>query len=60
VILHIGKRLNQDHIFIFKENIDFLELYTREESDGKEFKDEEDNKYLDKIIQTNYKFDIKR
>ena len=39
-----------------KDNIHFLKLYTLSESDGKEFKNEEDNIYLDNILKSYYKF----
>lgn len=43
------------HYFDVMDNIDFLYIFTKSLSDGKEFIKEDDNLYLDRIIQSKYK-----
>jgi len=54
VIFHIQNKNSRDHVFHYKDNIHFLELHTTSTSTGLEFTNNDDNLYLDKIIQTNY------
>jgi hypothetical protein len=42
--------------FNIHENIHFLEIYTKSESNGLEFLNENDNKYFDKIVYNTYSF----
>ncbi len=57
-LLVIYHQVNKFRKYTFekKDNIHFLKLYTLSESDGKEFKNEEDNMYLDNILKSYYKF----
>jgi len=50
-----GKR---KHKFVYKDNIHFLKLQTETESNGLTL-DEDDNLYLDAIIQLKYRYEIK-
>lgn len=60
VILHIPFRLLKNyHKFTYCGNIHFIELYTLSGSCGVKFSNENDNVYLDNIINSNYDFNIK-
>lgn len=50
VILNIKNKENNYHMFTNSDNIDFLELHTISSSNGKEFINDIDNQYLNKII----------
>jgi hypothetical protein len=56
LIIHHEVNANRKYIFEKKDNIHILYLYTLSESDGKEFKNEDDNLFLDSIINTYYTF----
>ena len=58
VIFNIINKQNNYHEFTNNDNIDFLELHTLSSSDGVAFKNNNDNKYLNNIINTTYEFDI--
>ena len=58
VIYHIKNKENNHHIFTHHDNIDFLELHTLSNSDGLDFLNDDDNYYLNNIINTTYKFNI--
>ena len=45
--------------FNFHENIHFLEIYTKSNSNGLEFEDKEDNDFLDKLITSTYEIYLK-
>jgi hypothetical protein len=55
VILHLQNKQNNNHIFTYIDNIHFLELHTKSSSGGVQFNNNNDNIYLDNIIQTKYK-----
>jgi hypothetical protein len=55
VIMH-SLSTSRDYRFEIKDNIHYLELRTISRSNGVAFIDEEDNKYLDKIIMRKYSF----
>jgi hypothetical protein len=57
-IHHIPNKIKNSHTFSTNNNIDFLELNTISISDGASFKDNNDNIYLDKILNSRYKFKI--
>jgi hypothetical protein len=52
-VINHQKNSVRHHYFDYMDNIDFLYLYTKSVSDGKEFENE-DNLYLDRIIQSKY------
>jgi hypothetical protein len=56
-ILNISERENA-HIFTYYDNIHLLELHTVSETNGLEFKNKDDNIYLDNILKAKYKFII--
>lgn len=58
VIFHIRNKQENHHMFIYNNNIHFLELNTLSESSGSKFFDENDNIYLDNVIKSNYDFSI--
>jgi len=58
VIFNIHKKLANNHIFTYHENIDFLELHTLSSSNGSYFDNNQDNKYLNDIINKTYKFNV--
>jgi hypothetical protein len=59
IIYHIKNKENNHHIFTHHDNIDFLELHTLSNSDGLNFiNNDNDNYYLNNIINTRYKFNI--
>jgi hypothetical protein len=59
VIFNVPNKEKKHHIFTYNDNINFLELHTLSVSNGKEFVNKTDNIYLDKIIKTKYKFNLK-
>ena len=58
VIFNISNK-HHHHIFTYNDNIHFLELYTLSDSNGLQFKNNDDNIYLDSIIKSKYNFNIK-
>ena len=56
VIFHIPNQ-QQNHIFTYNDNIHFLELHTLSSSGGVEFDNNNDNIYLDTIINSKYKLE---
>jgi hypothetical protein len=59
VIFHIPNKEQNYHIFTYKDNIHFLELHTLSSSNGLEFLDNNDNIYIDNIINLKYNFNLK-
>ena len=59
VILHIPNKQQNKHVFIYNDNIHFLELHTLSSSNGVLFGNNNDNIYLDNIIKSKYNFNIK-
>ena len=51
--------MSQHHEFTLHENIHFLELHATSHSGGVFFMNDEDNVYLDNILHSAYKFNIK-
>jgi hypothetical protein len=58
VIFHINNKQNNHHTFTHHDNIDFLELHTLSSSDGIKFTNNNDNDYLNNIINKTYNFNI--
>jgi hypothetical protein len=58
VICHIGNKQNNYHNFTYNDNIDFLELHTLSVSSGAFFINNNDEKYLNNIINAKYNFNI--
>jgi hypothetical protein len=58
-IFHIPNKEQNYHNFTYSDNIHFLELHTLSYSNGVEFGNNEDNNYLDTIINGKYVFDVK-
>ena len=56
VIFHISNKEENNHIFTYNDNIHFLELYTLSSSCGLKFRNDNDNIYLDNIINSKYNF----
>jgi len=59
VIFHIPNKEQNYNIFTYNNNINFLELHTLSVSNGVEFVDNNDNIYLDNIINSKYNFNLK-
>ena len=59
VIFHIPNKEQNHNIFTYNDNINFLELHTLSRSNGSYFINEIDNIYLDNIINSKYKFNLK-
>ena len=59
VIFHIPNQEQNHHIFTYNDNVHFLELHTLSLSNGVQFYNEDDNVYLDNIINSKYSFDMK-
>jgi hypothetical protein len=59
VIIHYPNKQKNHHIFTYSNNIHFLELHTLSSCTGTEFANNNDNIYLDNIINSKYNFDIK-
>jgi hypothetical protein len=59
VIFHIPNKEQNHHVFTYNDNINFLELHTLSSSDGVEFKNNDDNIYLDNVIKLKYNFNLK-
>jgi len=59
VIFHIPNKPQNHHIFTYNDNIHFLELHTLSTSSGVEFRNGDDNIYLDNIIHSKYTFNLK-
>jgi hypothetical protein len=58
VIFHIANIYQNNHIFTYHDNIDFLELHTFAPCGGKDFNHNNDNIYMDNIINSKYKFNL--
>ena len=58
IINYPNKQINH-HVFTYTDNIHFLELYSLSHSGGSSFHNNNDNIYLNNIIKSNYKFNIK-
>jgi hypothetical protein len=58
VIFHIKNKQDNHHTFTHNNNIDFLELHTLSRSNGIEFDNDNDDNYLDNIINKKYNFNI--
>lgn len=56
VIFHLPDKFENYHNFKKIGNIHFLTLHTKSKSDGISFYDENDNLYLDSVINYNYNF----
>ena len=56
VIYNIINKPNNHHVFTHYDNIDFLELHTLSSSNGLNFTNNNDNDYLNNIINETYKF----
>ena len=54
IINHIPHQENTSHSFRYIDNIYFLNLNTKSISNGKYFNNDDDNMYLDKIIEESY------
>jgi hypothetical protein len=59
VIFHIPNKEENDNIFTYNDNIKFLELHTLSRSKGAKFVNNNDNIYLDNIINSKYNFNLK-
>ena len=59
VIFHIPNKQQNHNIFTYNDNINFLELHTLSVSKGVEFSNNNDNIYLDNIINSKYNFNLK-
>ena len=59
LVIYHRPYMPQHHGFTFHENIHFLEVWTTSHSGGVFFMNDEDNVYLDTIMQSAYKFNIK-
>jgi hypothetical protein len=59
VIFHIPNKEQNHNIFTYNDNINFLELHTVSVSNGVEFVNNNDNIYLDNIINSKYNFNLK-
>jgi len=60
-LLHISvvKNARQHfHTFTYKDNIHFLELHILSRTNGVEFINDDDNKYLDSILMDKYRFEL--
>jgi len=53
-----GSQIENDFKMEQNENIDLLHLYTKSKSEGTEFADNNDNIYLDSILESYYNFNI--
>jgi hypothetical protein len=58
VIFHIPNKKNNYFKFTLKDNIHFLELHTLSKTNGLCFENNDDNIYLNSIINSKYKFNI--
>jgi hypothetical protein len=56
IVQYVGEK--NSYRFTIHENVHFLEIYTKSESNGVEFIDPQDNIFLDKIIMSTYKFSL--
>jgi hypothetical protein len=59
VIYHIPNQHHHRHMFTYDENIHYLELHTLSPSGGSDFYSEDDNVYLDNVINSSYVFNLK-
>ncbi len=59
VIFHIPNKKQNHNIFTYNDNINFLELHTLSVSCGAKFANNNDNIYLDNIINSKYNFNLK-
>ena len=60
VIIHHPNKSQNHHKFTYNDNIHFLDLDTLSISGGVQFKNNNDNIYLDNILNSHYKFNVKR
>ena len=60
IIIHYPNKKKNHHVFTYINNIHFLELQTVSKSNGIEFYNSNDNIYLDNILKSNYKFNVKK
>lgn len=58
VIFHIKNKESHQSIFTHQDNIDFLELHTLSDSNGLQFNNNNDEDYLNNIINKTYNFNI--
>ncbi len=58
VIFHIQNKQTHHHIFTHYDNIDFLEFEALSNSNGIKFNINDDNEYLNQIINKTYNFKI--
>ena len=58
VIFNISEKENNNHNFIYNNNIHFLELHTLSNSNGVIFLNNNDNIYLNNLIKSKYNFNI--
>ena len=58
VIYHIKNKKENHHTITHDDNIDFLELHTLSSSNGVNFTNNNDNDYLNNIINTTYNFNL--
>jgi hypothetical protein len=58
VIYHIQNKKKYHHTITHQDNIDFLELHTLSSSNGVNFTNNNDNDYLNNIINTTYNFNL--
>ena len=59
IIHHPHKEMNH-HTFTYNNNVHFLELHTVSPSIGAKFHNDDDDIYLDNVIKSKYKFNIKK
>jgi len=59
VIFYIPNKQQNNHTFTYNDNIHFLELHTLSVSNGVQFVNNNDNIYLDNIINSKYNFNLK-
>ena len=60
VIFHIPNKEQNHNIFTYNDNINFLEVHTLSRSNGLRFHNNNDNIYLDNIINSKYNFNLKK
>ena len=60
-LLHISIEQHESqysHTFTYKDNIHFLEVHILSRTNGVEFINDDDNKYLDSILMDKYRFEL--
>lgn len=60
VIINYPDRELNHHTFTCNDNVHFLELHTMSTSNGVHFQNNNDNIYLDNVIKSKYKFNMKK